>query len=125
MPVIQNLFRTISCDKPGCPKTITYDATPDATGKSASETATFENPDNAWMKSVRTVHTIDNRNFTYCSDVCEVEAVKDGVHNMIQKKLIEAAATPAQVAQAAAAAKAAELAGKALHEGRPVQGLTT
>lgn len=117
MGVIQTVFRTITCNNSECTRTITYDA--------SKEKETFEASGNEWMKSLRNVQAIDQRVFTYCSDVCEAKGIATGQHNLPeQKRIIEGTASAAQVAQAAAAAKAAEDAGKALKAGQPVQGLT-
>lgn len=119
MPVTPTTFHTITCDNKTCEhkRTITYNV--------AQQKETFEHADNAWMKNLRNVQAVDGRVLTYCSDVCEVEGVKTGLHNMPQKKLIESAATPAQIEQAAAAARAAEQAGEALKQGRPVSGIVS
>lgn len=115
MSVVETMFRTVTCNT--CEKTVTYEV--------KDEQQTFNTPGNEWLLGLRTIQALDQRKFTYCSDICEVEGIKTGQHNMAQKKLIESAASPAQVAQAAAAAKAAEQATKALQGGRPVAGLTT
>ena len=115
MAVINSQFQTIICEN-NCGKQITFDV---SKNKEVAEAA-----GNEWLKTLRYVQTVDQRLLAYCSDVCEVEGIKTGLHNMPQKKLIESGATPAQVAQAAAQAKAAELASAALKSGGQVTGVT-
>jgi len=94
-------LRTITCDNPDCNKSITFDR--------RQEKETFD--DNPWMKSIRLVQTIDQRNLVYCSDVCEITGAKSGVHNLpVPKKIIEAGSAAAvnAAAQAAELAKASD-----------------
>lgn len=108
---IQNTqIKTVTCNGPGCERTATYDV--------REERQAIELPENAWMKSLRIVQTFDQRGLLYCSDICEAQGVGTGQHNAPEpKKLIDGVATPAQIAQAAAAAKEAEAATKALKAG--------
>ena len=90
----------IKCDRPGCPNEISYDAL----NKVVVEEVRKNNP---WLVAIRITKTSDNREFLYCSDVCEIEQIKSGVHNPPEQKRIIDAASPAAVKAAAAAADAA------------------
>ncbi len=116
MPVINSQFQTIICENK-CGKSITFDVSKQ---KEVADAA-----GNEWLKSLRYVQTVDQRLLSYCSDICEAEGIKTGIHNMAQKKLIEAAASPAEIARAAAGAQAAEKAAQALRDGQQVQGITS
>lgn len=103
MAILDQGFRTVKCDNPKCDKAITFEH------EAAQQTLT--DPANAWLKPVRIVKLLfggqQAPTHVYCSDVCEIEGIKAGLHNPPeQKKLIEAA-NPAAIM---AAAKAAELA---------------
>ena len=115
MPVINSQFQTIICENK-CGKSITFDV---SKNKEVADAV-----GNEWLKSLRYVQTVDQRLLSYCSDICEAEGIKAGTHNMAQKKLIETAATPAQIAQAAAASQAADKAAEALRAGQQVEGIT-
>jgi hypothetical protein len=87
----------------------------------SAEKATFDMPENVWLKSMRMVQTLDARKFVYCSDVCEAKAIEAGTHNLPEpKRIIDNVATPAQVQAAADAAKAQEAATQAIKAGQPV-----
>ncbi len=113
MSVVDNTYRTITCNGPECNKTVTYDP------KDAEKTVK-ENP---WLENTRLVNRlVDGRIFAYCSDTCEVKAVTAGVHNKEEKKVVEMPSGSAREAilRAAQAAKATEEGVKALKEGRPL-----
>jgi hypothetical protein len=113
MGVVQTVLNTITCNGPGCDKVITY--------AQAKEKETFELPENVWLMGLRTIQTLDQRKFSYCSDTCELKGVESGQHNKPEpKKIISNVATPAQIQQAADAAKAAEAATIAIKAGQPV-----
>lgn len=113
MGLIDSAVRTITCNGPECPRTITFDR--------RQEKQTFEAPGNEWLKSVRIIQTVDARNLVYCSDTCEVKGVATGSHNLPEpKKIIEAPASSAAIEAAAAAARQAEQATAALKSGAPV-----
>lgn len=99
MPLTDQPLRTIACDNSECNKVITFDRT--------KEKETFESPANTWLKSIRLIQTVDQHQFVYCSDVCEIMGTKSGKHNLPEPKKIIEAANPAAVAAAAAAAEAA------------------
>ena len=111
MGIVNVTFRTITCNGPECKNTVTYE--------SSKEKETIEAPENAWVNGLRTIQTLDQRMFTYCSDVCEIGGVKTGQHNKPEpKKIVDTSGAPsAQIAEAAAAAKAAEEATKQLKAG--------
>ena len=100
-------LREITCDNKECNKTIVFDR--------RQEKEVFEA--NPWLKSVRLVQTVDQRNLVYCSDVFEIAGAKNGTHNLpVPKKIIEVGNT-AQVNAAAAAAAAARASDEALKSG--------
>jgi len=103
-------LRTIKCDNDECNKLITFDR--------AKEKETFESPANLWLKSLRLIQTVDQRQFVYCSDVCEIMGTKSGKHNLPEPKKIIEAANTAMVAAAAAAADAAAKSDENLKSGR-------
>ena len=90
----------VKCDRPGC----TNEAKYNALDKEAVATVKKDNP---WIQSVRIVKAQDGREFLYCSDICEIEQIKLGVHNPPEQKRIIEAGSSAAVAAAAAAADAA------------------
>lgn len=113
MSIVDNQYRTITCNGPNCTKTATFNI-------KEAEAAVKENP---WLENTRLVNRLsDGRVFAYCSDACEVDAVTAGSHNKEEKKVIEmpTGASREAIMRAAAAAKAAEEGAKALKEGRPV-----
>lgn len=110
MPLTDQPLRTIKCDNDECNKSITFDRT--------KEKETFDNPANIWMKSLRLVQTLDQRNLAYCSDVCEIMGAKSGKHNLPEPKKIIENANAATVAAAAAAAEAAAQSDQNLKSGQ-------
>ena len=111
MAILDTVVRTISCDAFGCAKQVVFDR--------KEEKATFEKPENAWLKTSRVVQSADGRNHVYCSDECELKGTATGKHNIPEpKKIIETgnAAAVAIAAQQAAAAKQAEA---AIRDGAP------
>ena len=121
MGIVDNQFRTVTCDQ--CGKTVTYEQLVDPrTGRQGgiSPQVMEENP---WLKTNRIVLTADGRNFGYCSDLCEVAGLEKGQHNMPEPPKIEVpqGSAQAQIAAAAAAAKAREEATKNIKEGVPTK----
>lgn len=112
MAVVQATYVTISCNGPNCPNTVTF--------SQADEEKVFSST--PWLKTLRMVQQIrDKRNFSYCSDSCELAAVAAGQHNPIEKKvIIDTLGNANLIAQAAAEAKAQEEAARALRAGRPI-----
>ena len=110
MPLLDKALRTIKCDNDECNKNIEFNR--------AEEKATFDNPANIWLKSIRLIQSIDQRNFVYCSDVCEIMGAKSGKHNLPEPKKIIENANAATVAAAAAAADAAKQSDENLKTGQ-------
>lgn len=114
MSVLDQGFRTVKCDNPGCDKSITFEHT--------QVVATLQDPANAWTKSVRIVKLLfggeQAPTFSYCSDVCEIEGIKTGKHNPPEQKKIIEAANPAAVMAAARAAELAKSSDANLKSGR-------
>lgn len=106
------MLRTIKCDNPDCPKTVTFDL---------KDIKTIQETE--WLKGVRMVKTGDGRDFSYCSDVCEVKGVTTGAHNLKEKPAapqgpaIVPTATDADVKAAAAQAAAQDQLNKDLKSG--------
>lgn len=113
MPILDTVIRSIACDAAGCDKQLLFDR--------KDEKATFENPDNVWMKSVRVVQSADGRNLLYCSDICEVKGAGTGNHNIPEQPKIVSTANPAAIAAAAQAAAAARQADDAIRNGHPTK----
>jgi hypothetical protein len=110
MGLIDSQVRTITCNGPECTHTVTFDR--------RMEKQTFDAPGNEWLKSVRIVQTVDSRNLVYCSDKCEIGGTATGVHNLPEpKKLVDGPATSQAIEAAAAAAKMAEEATRAMKQG--------
>ena len=101
MGLIDSAVRTITCNGPECPRTVTFDR--------RLEKQTFDTPGNEWMKSVRIVQTVDARNLVYCSDACEIKGTGTGLHNLPEpKRIVDGVANAAAIKAAADAAKLAE-----------------
>jgi hypothetical protein len=121
MGVISTNYVTVTCDYEGCGKTVTYLQT--------NEQEELSKPENAWvLKTARTAVNLvpapgQQKPIPrlYCGDVCELNAIKTGAHNVPEpKRIVSEPASAAAVAQAAAAAKRAEAATEALRAGGPV-----
>jgi hypothetical protein len=117
--IINTVFSTITCEAEGCPKTVTFTA--------AKEQEELSKPENAWvLKTARIVRNLvpapgqqKPKEYVYCSDECEVKTTATGAHNVPEpKRIIDGVASAAQVAEAASAAKMAELSTEALKSGR-------
>ena len=111
MAVKNTVFISITCEGPGCEKTVTFEQ------KDAQEVF----GETAWLKTGRVIQTNDQRNFYYCSDQCEIGGIAAGNHNPVEKKKvisIDGGGTAA-IKQAAAQAAAQEAATKAIREGQP------
>jgi hypothetical protein len=119
--IIDTIYKTISCEGPDCKNSVTFLQT--------EERTELAKPENAWvLKTARTVINLvpapgQERPTPrlYCGDVCELNAIKTGAHNVPEpKRIVSEPASAAAVAQAAAAAKRAEAATEALRAGGPV-----
>lgn len=113
MGLVDVPVRTIACDVPGCLRTLTFART--------EEKAVFDNPENSWLKTTRTVSTADGRVIVYCSDICEVEGVETGKHNLLEAPKVIPAGNAAAVAAAAQSAANAKNAEQALRSGQPTK----
>lgn len=109
MSIIDSAIRNISCDGPGCLKSLLYDR--------KDEKTTFEMPENSWLRTTRVTQTADGRNLVYCSDACEVNGAATGVHNIPEAPKVIQATSPAAIAMAAKAAEHAKAAEQAIREG--------
>jgi hypothetical protein len=116
MSIQDSMYRTVSCNGPNCDKTVTFEQRQDNQGAVA---ATEANP---WLKTIRIVQA-SGRNFVYCSDACELANIGLGAHNPEERKQIVLPQGANAMAQAAAAAKAAEDATEKLKSGQggPIQ----
>lgn len=110
MGVVDTSYKTVTCNTCGL-------------------TATYQHPQehnamveaNPWIKTSRFIQTSDQRTFLYCSDLCEIAGIESKLHNVQEAPKVEipTGGAQAQIAAAAAAAKRAEEANKAIKEGKP------
>lgn len=114
MGIVDATYRTITCST--CQKTVTYE---NVQNRGIPQDIVDAN---LWIKSNRIVLSSDGRNFSYCSDLCEIAGIETGQHNVQEAAKVEipTSGAQAQIAAAAAAAKRAEDANKAIKEGKPV-----
>lgn len=108
MPILDSSIRHIKCDAPECKNEVLYDR--------KDEKATFENPDNAWLRTTRIVQSADGRNMMYCSDACELGGIKTGKHNLPEAPKVSTA-TQADVSAAVKLAQAQKAADSQLRSG--------
>lgn len=101
-------FVTISCDGT-CGKTATFAQTQEEETQAAK--------DHPWLNTIRIIQTRDKRQFSYCSDQCEIEATGSGVHNKLEEKKIATSVNQSHIDFAARAAHIAAEANKALKSG--------
>jgi hypothetical protein len=113
MPIIDTSIRSIQCDGPGCDKHVLFDR--------KDEKATFENPENIWLRATRVVQTADGRNLVFHSDECEVKSVGTGKHNIPEAPKIVPTGNPAAIAALAQAAANAKAADAAIRAGEPAK----
>lgn len=73
--------RTISCDNKGCDKSLKFDP--------ANQEEVAALPD--WLRTTRSVSLGNGQRFTYCSDVCEVQGVTTGQHNVPEPPKVQPA----------------------------------
>jgi len=97
VPISDKTERTIKCDNAKCDKVITFDL--------QDQEAISKLPD--WLRTYRNVVLGNNAKFGYCSDVCEVEGVTSGTHNVPEPKQVQAA-TPADANRVVAEAQVVE-----------------
>jgi hypothetical protein len=67
MAIYDTILRTITCDGPNCVKTVTFQQ-----NKADKMDIIEQHP---WLRTARLVQ-VGGRNFVYCSDLCEVEAIR-------------------------------------------------
>jgi hypothetical protein len=97
LPISDKTTRSIKCDNAKCDKEVSFDL--------QDQAAIAALPD--WLRMYRNVVLGNNQKFGYCSDVCEVEGVTTGQHNVPEPKQVQEA-TPADASRVAAQAKAVE-----------------
>lgn len=109
MSIIQQTFKTVTCNGPECKNTVTFEA--------GQEQAVAE--EKPWFKTLRMVQTAQGRNFVYCSDNCEIANVSagSGAHNPEERKNIIVPEGANAMAQAEQQAKIAEAAARAMKAG--------
>lgn len=101
-------IQIVQCEQ--CQKT----SSAEMVGEGALEKALAQDP---WLRTYRTIQTGDGRVFGYCTDICEIEGVKSGAHNMPEEKKVDTNATLGNIAALAQKAKEAKLAEAALRSG--------
>ena len=109
--ITDTVIRNIKCDAPGCEHVVIYD-------QKEFKPVVDANP---WLQTVREIQTADGRNFSYCSDLCEVAGVGTEEHNPPKPKAVEVPngnATEA-IRVAAQAAAARDKATADIKAGRP------
>lgn len=101
-------FVTVTCDGK-CGQTVTFAQTQEEEKQALK--------DHPWLNSMRVIQTRDKRQFQYCSDSCEIEAVSTGIHNIAEEKKIATNVNQSQIDFAARAAHIAAKANEALKTG--------
>lgn len=101
----------VKCELPTCENNVSFDQVSKA---QALET-------NPWLRGYRSVQTGDGRSIGYCSDICEVNGIKSGLHNTPEPSKIVPVANAAAVAAAAQAAANAKNADAAIRAGQPAK----
>jgi hypothetical protein len=115
MGVINQAFRTVTCDGPICENTVTFDATTNGIPVEVMDA-------NPWLKTNRVIQRADGKMFSYCSDTCEVNNVATGEHNSPEPQSVApVSGGAAAIAAAAAAARQRQQADKAIREGQPAK----
>ena len=109
MSIVQTVYKSISCNGINCPNTVTFEEKEGAMQRVANDTP--------WFKTLRMVQNAAGRNFCYCSDSCELEGVASGAHNPEERKSIVLPHGANSQEMAAAQARQAEEATKAMKKG--------
>ena len=100
---IVSLSRTIKCDIEGCTNEVTFNPQNVDEVKALPE----------WVRGYRVTQRGDRKSFGYCSDVCEVQGITAGNHNVPEPKKVTEVTSLEEVKQAVANAEASKaLAGK-------------
>src|ERR1700677_2430481 len=110
MSIVTTSYKTITCNGPRCTNTITFEDSQGAAQKVAAEVP--------WFKTLRVVQVVvTGRNLTLCSDQCELDSVASGAHNPEERTniILPHGANSQEIA--AAQAKQAEEATKAMKKG--------
>lgn len=81
MPITDKVTREIKCDNKKCDKAVSFDP--------QDQKAVAELPD--WLRSLRSINLGNGARFVYCSDICEVEGVTTGDHNVPEPPKVQAA----------------------------------
>ena len=110
MTILDSTIRTLACDAPGCTKQVIFDH------KEAQTVLAL--PENVWVKGHRIIVTADNRNFAYCSDICEVKGIETGKHNVLEAPKVVPVGNAAAIAAAAQAAAQARQTDAAIRSGQ-------
>ena len=84
MGIVDNQFRTVSCDQ--CDRTATFSLqefqTPDGQKRILE--------DSPWIRGFRIANMVfDGRVYGYCSSLCEIKGIEAGAHEFVEKKVIE------------------------------------
>lgn len=95
--VKDEMVRTIKCDNPKCDKEVSFSP------QNSEQIVAL--PD--WVRTTRSITLGNNQRFIYCSDVCEVEGVTTGNHNVPEPPKVQEA-TGADMQQAIKAAAQVE-----------------
>lgn len=106
------VIKTVTCDGPDCTKHSMFDG---------AEPGVLEKPEHVWLKSHRLVRTADGRQLLFCSDICEVNSIKTGLHNAQEAPKVVGATNQAAIALAAQAAANAKLQDAAIRSGQPAK----
>jgi hypothetical protein len=112
LSTIISSFATVSCDGE-CGKTVTFAQT-----QEGEKEALATNP---WLNTMRLIQRLDKKQFSYCSDECEIKSAGAGNHNTPEEKKIQTVVNQSQVDLAARAAHAAAEATKAMKSGIGIQ----
>ena len=114
------IMQVISCDGPQCDKSVAFEIA--ANGQPTQEgQQVLASAD--WVKGLRLVQTADKRNFSYCSDTCQVEHISTGAINPPEEKkiiAIDQGKHNLAMAQAKRHAEAARQSNQALKSGAPI-----
>lgn len=110
MGIVQTIYKTVTCDGPSCKNTATFEHRQDNRGVLE---AVEKYP---WIKMIREVQAA-NRNFLFCSDQCMLESAGLGHFNPEDRKSIVLPEGANAMAHAAAQAKVAEDANRAIRSG--------
>ena len=109
MSIVVETFRTLKCNGPDCPNTVTFNVKDEA--KVSEETP--------WFRTTRIVQNAQGKNFLYCCDTCEVSNTATGAHNPEERKRVTLS-EDVTMQEAARQAAVQEEATQAIKAGKPV-----